>query len=420
MPIFPPQPALRFPLHTRKLLWLSALLPLLSGCRHRAFPSYPEDFREFAYVSSGASNSVSVLDLVNMRPDRTLAVGKNPTGLAVNPVRDEIYAVNTGSDSITVINTELNRVEATIGVHHTPYFIAVAPDGRRAYVPNSGSNTVSVIDLDTRREIATAATGEGPGVARVDTGNRFLLVTNRIAGSVSVYSIQPKDAVHPLTFRESFDNCPGATDIVTELDDPTPGKADSGGKAFIACSGGHQVMVLWLAATPDSFRGRQNPALTHDARLTMLDVGRTPTHLALADISKRELFTTNFDADTISDINTWTNEVQGTYLIGTHPSRAVISKDASLMWVTDFGSDSATLYSLADARVVTSTRTGSRPDALAFSHDENLLLIADAGSSDVAVIRTQNPIQPQLVTMLPAGPQPNDLVIKAYTSKIRQ
>ena len=397
-------------------LSLAALLALgaASGCHRGRFPSYPENYREFAYVTDGGADSVTVLDLVYLRQDRTLAVGKKPTGLAVNPVRNEVYAVNSGSDSVTVINTEFNRVEATIGVHHAPYFIEVSPDGKRAYVPNSASNTVSVIDLDTRREIAAVATGEAPGIARVSPDNRTLIVTNRAAGSVSVYSIQPDDNTHPLTLRESFDGCPGATDAVIEADSPQ--FPTFGSKAFIACSGGHQVMDLWLGAAPDSWRAKQDPDLTQDRKLALLDVGKSPVHIALKP-DNGEVFSTNFDADSISEISTWTNEVEGTYVIGSKPTRAVISKDGSVIWVSNFGADSASLYSIADGRMVAGVRTGSRPDALAFSADEHILLVADAGSSDVSVIRTQSNALPTLVTMLPAGPQPNDIVVKSFTAK---
>ncbi|HEX2918220.1 MAG TPA: hypothetical protein VHN81_06850, partial [Edaphobacter sp.] len=70
-----------------------ALFPL--GCRHNGFPEVPAGYREYAYVTNGKSNTVSVLDLVNLRADRTLRVGDNPTGIAANPRRNEIYAVNT-------------------------------------------------------------------------------------------------------------------------------------------------------------------------------------------------------------------------------------------------------------------------------------------------------------------------------------
>jgi YVTN family beta-propeller protein len=387
---------------------------LLTACGHTPFPTYPANYHEFAYISNGAANTVTVLDLVYLRQDRVLAVGHNPTGLAANPLRNEIYAVNTASDSVSVIDATTNTVAATIGVHRAPYFVAVAPDGHRAYVPNSGSNTVSVLDLDTRRELATAATGESPGVAAVSPDNHTLVVSNRLAGSLSVYSIND-DLHHPLTLREAFPGCPGATDIAIAASDIAA--PQSGAKAFVACSAGHQVMVVWLAATPDSWRGKQEPDLQQDHLLTLLDVGKTPTHLALKP-DGGEVFSTNFDADSISEISTWTNEVLGTYVIGSKPARALISQDDSSLWVTNFGADSAGLYSIDDGRMTSSVRTGSRPDAIAFSADEHLLLIADSGSADIAVLRTQSKDGPTLFTLLPSGGHANDIATKSFHAKL--
>ena len=391
-----------------------ALLPLgLTGCHRMVFPNYPASYREFAYVTSGGSDTVAVLDLVYLRQDRLLQVGHQPTGLAVNPLRNEVYAVNTGSDSVSVIDTTNNRLAATINVHRTPYFIEVAPDGKRAYVPNSASNTVSVLDLDKRREIAVAATGEAPGVARVAPDNRTLVVSNRIAGSVSIYSISdsPKQ---PLQFREAFSGCPGATDIVIAAN--SLAEPSSGAKAFIACSGGHQVMDIWLAAAPNSWTGQQDASLQHDHLLALLDVGKTPYHLALKP-DAGEVFSTNYDSNSISEISTWTNEVSGTYIIGSNPTGALISRDDTSLWVTNFGADSASLYSIEDGRLITVVHTGSHPDAIAFSNDEHLLLIAGSSSGDVAVIRTLSKSGPTLVTLLPAGSHPNDIVVKSFNAK---
>ena len=233
-----------------------------------------------------------------------------------------------------------------------------------------------------------------------------MVVSNRRAGSVSVYSVT-KTATAPLTFREAFDGCPGATDIAILPDSS---------KAFIACSGSNRVMVLWLGAAPDSWRGKQDASLQKDQRLALLDVGKTPTHLTLKP-DGGEVFSTNFDSDSISEISTWTNEVSGTYIIGAKPSRAIVTADSSSLWVTNFGADSVSEYSIDDGRMAAGVRTGPGPDALAFSADEHLLLVGDTGSADIAVLRTQNKAAPTLFTLLPGGRQPNDIVVKAFRAK---
>jgi YVTN family beta-propeller protein len=402
------------------------LLPL--GCNHGRFPDVPAGYREFAYVSNGTSNTVSVLDLVYMRQDRTLQVGTQPSGMAANPKRNEVYVVNAGTaagtGSVSVIDTDANRVVATIPIHKLPYSIDVDADGRRAYVANSGSNTVSVIDLDRRREIAVAGTGEQPGMARISPDMRTLVVTNRGSGSVSIFAVAPnppttggialrglpskpasevKDPVPHL--RAAFSGCTGATDAVILPDSS---------KAFIACSGGHQVMAVSLAAAPNSWAAKQDPSLLTDHMLTLIDVGNTPVHLALKP-DGGEIFCANFGSDSFSEINTQTNEVGGTYPIGTKPTFGIVDAENSTLWVSNFGSDAVNLWSIDDAQKAGSVPTGHAPDALAFSADEHLLLAADAQSGDVSVIRTQP--APALFTILPAGGSPNTIVVKAMQGK---
>jgi YVTN family beta-propeller protein len=387
-----------------------ALLVGAAGCRRSGFPDVPAGYREFAYVSNGGANTVSVLDLVYLRPDRTLQVGNDPSGMAVNPSRNEVYVVNTGSGTVSVIDANRNAVAATIGVHKQPYAISVDAAGRRAFVANAGSNSVSVIDLDRRREIAVAGTGEQPGLARIAPDGRSLVVTNYGSGSVSVFGVDPEpegDAANkggnPLHLRAAFPGCPGATDAVILPDSS---------KAFVACSGGHQVMAINLAAAPDSWAAKQNPSLMTDRVLALLDVGEKPVHLAMKP-DGGEIFCSNFGSDSVSEIATWTNEVGGTYMIGKGPVHGIVSPDNSMLWVSNFGANSLSLYSIDDGRVVSNLVSGAGPDALAFSADGHLLLAADAHSGDVSVIRTGGKTGPALFTLLPAGAKPNAIVVKA-------
>lgn len=381
----------------------------LVACRSNSFPDVPPGYREYAYISNGGANTVTVLDLVFVRQDRTLQVGQNPTGLAVNPKRNEVYVVNTKSGSVSVIDAETNRVVATIPVRRQPYAISVDADGQRAYVANAGSNNVSVLDLEVRRELMAAGAGEQPGLARVSPDMRSVVVTNRGSGSVSIFAAGPAEDTNAptLRLRATVGGCPGATDAVILPDSS---------KAFVACSAGHQVMAVNLAAAPNSWAAKQNPSLTTDHLLALLDVGPGPGHLALKP-DGGEIFVSNFKGDSISEIATGTNEVGGTYTIANRPAHAVVSDDNGTLWISNFGADSVSLYSIDDGRPVGSVQTGSSPDALAFSEDEHLLLAADAKSGDVAVIRTQGKQGPALFTILPAGGQPNDIVVKAMTLK---
>jgi YVTN family beta-propeller protein len=387
----------------KPVLALGLVLLVLSGCRSHDFPEYPPNYREFAYVTNGGSNTVSVFDVVHVRLDREIQVGQNPTGVTVNPKRNEVYVVNSGTaqtnGSISVIDAEKSALVATIPVHRLPYFLEVDPSGDLAYVANSGSNSISVIDLKARREIAIAGTGEGPGVVRVSPDGKSLAVTNRLGNSVSIFQIDGRNAPR---LRRVIEGCAGATDEVI-LPDST--------KVFAACSGGHQIMAIALARSGDA-----NAPARPDALEAMLDVGRSPVHLALKP-DGGELFVSNFDSDSISEVVTGTNDVGGAYLMGSHPVRGVVSQDNALLYESNFSSQEISIYSIDESkRLVSSGNQGSihvgdGPDALAFSSGGRLLFAVDAGSSDVAVIRTSTAA---LFTLLPTGRQPNAIAVKAF------
>src|SRR6202021_3737938 len=101
--------------------------------------------------------------------------------------------------------------------------------------------------------------GEGPDVARIAPDNRALVVSNEKSGSVSVVDPQLRQV------RAFFSGCANAT-AVTVLPDST--------KAFVACSGGHQVMVVGLARAV-------SPGLNAkpDRLLAFAGVGATPTSI---------------------------------------------------------------------------------------------------------------------------------------------
>ena len=175
----------------RKILIILVLIPLLAAAgwwyfREQALPDYGPAYREYAYVTNGKSNTVSVIDLRTFELANTIAVGADPTGIAANSKKNEIYVVNSGSNNVSVIDTENNAVVATIGVHGRPYFIDISEDGRRAYVANSGSANVSVIDLEKRIVLGNVRVGSAPGLARISPDGNTLVVSNRADNTVSL------------------------------------------------------------------------------------------------------------------------------------------------------------------------------------------------------------------------------------------
>ena len=374
---------------------LALLLLVVSACRRHDFPQYPANYREYAYITNGASNTVTVIDVVNVRVDRELPVGPDPVAVAVSPTRNEVYVVNSGAPGdmgfVSVINSENNSVAANIQVQRQPVSIDVDATGDRAYVANAGSNTISVLDLKARREIATIGAGEEPVEARPAPDGKTVVVPNRRGNSVSL--------VDPSTrgVRAYFTGCPGAVDAVVLPDSS---------KAFVACSGGHQVMAIALA------KSDAHPAMP-DRLEALLDVGRSPVHLALKP-DGGELFVSNSQSDSISEVVTTTNDVGGAFIMGDDPAHGLVSRDNSLLYVANLRSQEVTVYAIDDGkRDPRGIHVGDGPSAMAFSTAGHLLFVVDERSGDVAVVRTAS--RPRaLFTMLPTGRAPNAIAIKGF------
>jgi YVTN family beta-propeller protein len=145
-----------------------------------------------------------------------------------------------------------------------------------------------------------------------------------------------------------------------------------------------------------------------------------PVQLALKP-DGGELFVSNFGGNNFSIVETANNEVGGSYLIGDQPTRGIVTSDNSLLYVSNFGSDTVSVYAIDEGRVIGTVQVGSHPDGLALSPDEAHLLVVNSRSGDVAVVRTVKTrdnsklsADRALVTLIPVGNQPNDIVIKAF------
>jgi YVTN family beta-propeller protein len=413
-----------------------------TGCQTEQLPNYPRAYREYAYVTNGKSNTVSVLDIDTYKSIKTVAVGVNPSGVAANPAKNEVYVVNTGSNSVSVIDAETNRIVSVIGVGATPYFIDISADGTRGYVANSDGNSISVIDLAQHKVIRTVPAGKSPGLARVSPNGKLIVISNRGEDSISLIDAQTLEA------RSRISVCKQPTELVILPDSS---------KVFVACSGSSQVAVVALAeeeSTPSNSDAgktesktllkpqpqaassgqlktlarepmpaaqrsqkaaslRTQVSVAGDRLLALLDVGKTPLHLALKP-DGGEIFVSNFDGDSVSEINTTTNEVGGSYLIGRNPVRALVSPDNSTLFVSNFGSDTIGVYSIDDGKWMKSVPVGNHPDAMALSPNQNFLFVCDTTAGDVSVIRTAARQGAVLLTIIPVGQQPNAIAVKAF------
>jgi YVTN family beta-propeller protein len=138
------------------------------------------------YVTSRASNLVSIIDTASNTRVDSIAVGDGPNGIALTPDGTLAYVANEFSNTVAVVDLAARAVIATIEVGQAPTDVAIGPEGEFAYVSNRLSATVSVIDLTTNQEVDEIFVGNQPEGLEVTPDNRALYVAQGSANTVAV------------------------------------------------------------------------------------------------------------------------------------------------------------------------------------------------------------------------------------------
>ncbi len=121
-----------------------------------------------AYVTNERDNTMSVIDLDQMKTIKTIDVGQRPRGITITPDGKEILVCASDDNTIQIIDAATLKIIGDLPSGPDPETFALAASGNPLYVSNENDNMVTVIDVPTRKVIATVPTGvepEGMGVS---------------------------------------------------------------------------------------------------------------------------------------------------------------------------------------------------------------------------------------------------------------
>ncbi len=144
----------------------------------------------YAYIANMGEDTVSVIDLFQMREEKRIKVGKVPVTTGITSDGKTLAVTLNAENAVAVVDLATDNV-TTIGVGHGPAQLFVAPDDRFVFVANQGTeaspaNSVSKIDLSTRTVVASIVVGRGAHGLVTDPAGKFVYVTNMFDNTVSV------------------------------------------------------------------------------------------------------------------------------------------------------------------------------------------------------------------------------------------
>jgi YVTN family beta-propeller protein len=143
------------------------------------------------YCSSTGGASLAVFDRRRRAVVAVIPTGRQPEGLALDPLQRRGYVALSGEDQIEVLDLaageELRRIPMQPG--DRPRELALTPDGRTLLSANPGSRTASILDAATGMEQARLPVGEEPSALLLDRSGRRAYVFNRRSASITAIDV---------------------------------------------------------------------------------------------------------------------------------------------------------------------------------------------------------------------------------------
>jgi YVTN family beta-propeller protein len=312
-----------------------------------------------AFVVNYASDSVTPVSLATRKAGNAIAVGTDPTAIALTPDGRTAYVVNSGSGTVTPISTATRTAGRAIRVGTDPTAIAITPNGRTAYVTNSGSDTVTPIAVATGRPGPAIPAGAYPKALAITPDGRTVYVLDWEGGAVTPIATATNKA-GPRIRAGSF---PSAIAI-------TP----NGRTAYVVNYGSDSVTPI---ATATGTAGRPVP------------VGQAPNSIAITPNGKTA-YVVDGDVDKVTPITTATGQAGPAASAGYSPVSVTVSPSGTAAYVVNAISGAVTPLSTSSgaARAALPVGLYEYPTAISFEPSGPVALVVDTYAGQVTPVDT--------------------------------
>ncbi len=274
------------------------------------------------YVANANSDSISVINRATNAVVRTIStqpyagapLSASPVGLAIDPARNRLYAVEPGEDDVVVINTSTGRVAGRIPTAWYPTAVVLSKNRNTLFITNgkgygAGPNDVAGLFPDPARRTGPYASDGYCNCAQSQYSGSMIVGMLSIvgvpnAGQLSVYTGQ--------VIRNNHIDDPALLQRGAGNPIPVPG-----GKSPFT----HVIYIDKENRTYDQVFGDE-PVGNRDPRLTLFGRAVTPNLHSLGE--RFGLFDNFFaDAEVSADGHDWINGANA-------------SDYNEMMWVQDY------------------------------------------------------------------------------------
>ena len=268
------------------------------------------------------------------------------------------YVAAITTNHIAVIDTRSHQFVRNIEAKTNPYGLASTPDGSKVFVTNSGASDVSVLDPSTDAITGSIRVGLYPhGIAMAPDGERaYVANTGPDTGSggsraISVLDVE-KEAV--------------AAEMTTGLAPRALALSPDGRTLYATCCDGLSIM--------DAESGVVRAALEDLARANGVAVSPDGRHA----------YVVNCWQNSVSVVDTGTDEVVRTIPVGATPWNVAFQPDGALAYVTNANEDSVSVIDTGRHAVVDTIPVDHIPTGLRVTDDT--LWVSNNASATINVV----------------------------------
>jgi YVTN family beta-propeller protein len=324
-----------------------------------ASPAASSDPAPTAFVVNYASNSVTPVDLATRKAGRAIAVGADPTAIALTPNGRTAYVVNSGSGTVTPITTATAAAGKAIRVGADPTAIAITPNGAVAYVTNSGSDTVTPISTSTNKPSPAIPAGAYPKALAITPDGATVYVLDWEGGAVTPIATATGRA-GPKIRTGAF---PSAIAITPD-----------GATAYVVNYGSDTVTPV---STATGALGKPIP------------VGQAPNSIAITP-DGQTAYVVDGDTDAVTPITTVTNEAGPAIGVGYSPVSVTVSPSGTAAYVVNVISGTVTPVAASSGAAGPALSVGlyDYPTAISFGHSGAAALVVDTYAGQVTPVNT--------------------------------
>jgi YVTN family beta-propeller protein len=298
------------------------------------------------YAVDQDADRVLVLDRTGTQS--SIAVGKQPNSIAIDPAINRIYVVNAGSGNVSVIDGSSDRVVATVRTDARPYAIGIDTSLHRAYVTNTFSNKVTVINGATNK------------AQQLPVGSKDFIEV---------------DAHRRRAFFISYED-PALTmlDVENKIHREDLGLSHPWGLAI-----DEQRGIVYVTEI-----GKDTLVAYHEdgGKSERIPTGLMPDAVAVDQATNR-IYVANYEANSITVIDGATMKPVATVAVGTHPQALAVDGKRHIVLVANTHSDNVTVIDSVRNRAVTTIPGGANPYAVAVDPDTGDAYVANYGSHPV-------------------------------------